>query len=384
MNSANSEPRHVAGEPSLQTSRRANKRRRHDPNGGGDERDGPKWSQGKVAILSFECPFCKLDPYRYAECKGYQLTRLSDVMQHISRQHRILEVTLGSGETVRERDIVLYCTRCRDLFYGMGASRNRDIHMNQEIECQPANIEQTGVMLDGEFEALKSRLRSYPRRDETFRWNIIWKWCFPRKPYPPSPYVEIIVPRAQVQGIIQDELESIPTLSQEEVQLRARQLANRIYSTASKPRGGPSVPLQTQSNIMQTTPIPDYHIPTSVSSNPTFTPQPLQQQTQGVRYSSGLPHLGVYGTPTGGQRQNSFQWNNTLTNNSVPSRVPGFMAHPSPGNNFIHPGHFTAPSSGYPLFSDIQYSTDLVELENQDDDYLNTGGNTTGRRGSEY
>ncbi|WZH40821.1 Ankyrin 3 [Fusarium acuminatum] len=357
MNSANSEPRHVAGEPSLQTSRRANKRRRHDPNGGGDERDGPKWSQGKVAILSFECPFCKLDPYRYAECKGYQLTRLSDVMQHISRQHRILEVTLGSGETVRERDIVLYCTRCRDLFYGMGASRNRDIHMNQEIECQPANIEQTGVMLDGEFEA---------------------------KPYPPSPYVEIIVPRAQVQGIIQDELESIPTLSQEEVQLRARQLANRIYSTASKPRGGPSVPLQTQSNIMQTTPIPDYHIPTSVSSNPTFTPQPLQQQTQGVRYSSGLPHLGVYGTPTGGQRQNSFQWNNTLTNNSVPSRVPGFMAHPSPGNNFIHPGHFTAPSSGYPLFSDIQYSTDLVELENQDDDYLNTGGNTTGRRGSEY
>jgi hypothetical protein len=266
----------------------------------------------------------------------------------------------------------------------MGASRNRDIHMNQEIECQPANIEQTGVMLDGEFEALKSRLRSYPRRDETFRWNIIWKWCFPRKPYPPSPYVEIIVPRAQVQGIIQDELESIPTLSQEEVQLRARQLANRIYSTASKPRGGPSVPLQTQSNIMQTTPIPDYHIPTSVSSNPTFTPQPLQQQTQGVRYSSGLPHLGVYGTPTGGQRQNSFQWNNTLTNNSVPSRVPGFMAHPSPGNNFIHPGHFTAPSSGYPLFSDIQYSTDLVELENQDDDYLNTGGNTTGRRGSEY
>lgn len=384
MNSANSEPRHGAGEPSLQTSRRANKRRRHDQNGGGDERDGPKWSQGNVAILSFECPFCKLDPYRYAECKGYQLTRLSDVMQHLSRQHRILEVTLGSCETVRERDIGLYCTRCRDLFYGMGASRNRDIHMNQEIECQPANIEQTGVMLDGEFEALKSRLRSYPRRVEKFRWDIIWKWCFPGKPCPPSPYVEIIVPRAEVQGIIQDELKSIPTLSQEEVQSRARQLANRIFSTASKPRSSPSVPLQAQSNIMQTTPVPDNHIPTSVSSNPAFTPQPLQQQTQGVRYSSGLPHLGVYGTPNGGQRQNSFHWNNTLINSSVPSRVPGFMAHTSSENNLIHTGHLTAPSSGYPLFPDYPYSTGFFESENQDDDYLNTGGNTTGRGGSEY
>ncbi|KAF5568758.1 ankyrin 3 [Fusarium napiforme] len=381
MNLGNSEPRQVAGESSLQTSRRANKRRRHDQNGGVDERDGQKWPIGKVEIRSFECPFCKLDPHRYAECRGYRLSRLSDVMQHISRQHRILEVTLGSNETIQEEDIILYCTRCRYLFHGMGASNRRDIHMNLEMECRPANIEQTGVMLYGEFEALKTKLRSYPRHDETFRWNIIWNWCFPGKPCPPSPYVEIIVPRAEVQEIIQDELESVPGLSQQEAQLRARQLANRIHSTASKPRSSTSIPPQAHSNIMQTTPVPDYQITSSASSNPTLTSRPLQQRTQGVRYNSSLPYLGVHGTPTRGQRHNSIDWNNTLINNSAPSRVSDLGTHTTSGNDFVHSGDFTDNGSGYPPFPYLQYPTDFFESGNQDDDYLNTHGNTTSRRG---
>ncbi|KAF4429955.1 hypothetical protein FACUT_8995 [Fusarium acutatum] len=384
MNPGNSEPRQVASESSLQSSRRANKRRRHDQNGGGDERDGQKWPQGRVAIVSFECPFCKLDPHRYAECKGYQLTRLSDVMQHLSRQHRILEVTLGSDETVREHDIVLYCARCRYLFHGLSASHKRDIHMNQEIECQLANIEQTGVMLEGEFEGLKSQLRSYPRHDETFRWNIIWKWCFPGKPCPPSPYVEISVPRLEVESILQNGLGSIPGLEQEEVQSMARLFADRIFNNLPEPRSSPYVPPQGQSDSVQTAPGSNYHAPTYLPSNPAFASQHLQQQTQGVRYSSGLPYLGVHGTPTGGQRANSFHWNNTLINNSTPSRVPGSGSRTTSGNNFVHSGDFTAPASGYPPFPYIQYSTDIFESESQDDEYLNTRGNTSGRRGSEY
>ncbi|KAF5542352.1 hypothetical protein FPHYL_11536 [Fusarium phyllophilum] len=380
MNPGNSEPRPVAGESSLQSSRRANKRRRHDQNGGGDERDGQKWPLGKLEIRSFECPFCKLDPHRYAECKGYQLTRLSDVMQHISRQHRILEITLGSDGTVREHDIVLYCTRCRYLFHGMGASHKRDIHMNREIECQTANIEQSGVMLDGEFEGLKSKLRSYPRHDETFRWNIIWNWCFPGKPCPPSPYVEIIVPRAEVQEIIQDELESIPGLEQEEVQSVARRLAHRVFNTLPEPRSSPSVPPQAQSNSVQTAPVSNYHVPTYLPSNPTLTSQPLQTQTQG--YNSRLAQLGIYGIPTGGQRDNSFNWNNTLTNYSAPSPARGSGAYANSGNNFVPPEYFTAHDSVYthaPYVGDLNGS---FESASHNDDYSSTYGNHMGHRSS--
>ncbi|KAF4497407.1 hypothetical protein FAGAP_6429 [Fusarium agapanthi] len=362
MNQGNSGPRQVAGESSLQSRHRANKRRRHDQNGGGDERDGQKWPLGKVELRSFECPFCKLDPHRYAECKGYQLTRLSDVMQHISRQHRILEITLGSDETVREQDVILYCTKCRHLFYGMRASHKRDIHMNREIGCQPANIEQTGVMLDGEYEGLRSKLRSYPRYDETFRWNIIWKWCFPEKPCPPSPYVEISVSRAEVQSIIQDELESIPDLSQEQVQSVVRRSAYRIFNTSLESRSGLSVPPQAQSNIMQTASVPNYGAPIYMPPNQAFTSQSWQSHMQAFAYGSGLPNAGVYAT------------SNTFTNNSAPSPAPGSRAHATSGNNFVHAG------SGYPTVPYIQYPTDSFESQNQDHEY----GNTTGRRGSDY
>ncbi|KAF5577585.1 hypothetical protein FPCIR_12029 [Fusarium pseudocircinatum] len=375
MNPGSSEPRPVAGESPLQSSRRANKRRRHDQNGGGDERDGPKWPQGKLAIVSFECPFCKLDPHRYAECKGYQLTRLSDVMQHLSRQHRILEVTLGSGEIVGEHDIVLYCTRCRYLFHGMGASRKRDIHMNRQIQCQPANIEQTGVMLDGEFEGLRSKLRSYPRHSETFRWNIIWTWCFPGKSCPPSPYVEIIVPRAEVQSIIQDELGSIPGLSQERAQLIARRSADRIYNTSSptlEAQSNRSIPSQARINTVQAVPDTTYDTSTNISPNQALTSQPFHPQINGIGYSSGLPNAGVYATP------------NTFTNNSAPSPAPDFGAHADSGNNFLHPGYFTGDDSGYPPVSYVGYPTGAFESANQEDDYLNIHGNATGRHRSHY
>ncbi|KAF5965942.1 hypothetical protein FBULB1_11975 [Fusarium bulbicola] len=382
MNPGNNEPRPVAGESSLQTSRRANKRRRHDQNGGGDERDGQKWPQGKMEIRSFECPFCKLDPHRYAVCKGYQLTRLSDVMQHISRQHRILEVTLGSDEAVREQDIVLYCTRCRYLFHGMGASHKRDIHMNQDIECQPANIEHTGVMLDGEFEGLRSKLRSYPRHEESFRWNIIWKWCFPGRPCPASPYVEISAPRLEVESILQNGLASIPGLEQEQVHSMARGFADRIFNTLREPGNSPSVPPKAQSDSVQAAPASNYHAPICSPSNSILTSQPLQIQTQG--YNSHPPHIGIYGMPTGGQRDNSFDWNNTLTNYSAPSPVRDSGAHMNSVNSFVHPGYFTGQDSGYPPVSYVDYPTDSFESANQDDEYLNRRANTTGRRDLEY
>ncbi|KAF5621670.1 hypothetical protein F25303_12233 [Fusarium sp. NRRL 25303] len=371
MNPGNSEPRPVAGESSLQSSRRANKRRRHDQNGRGDERDGPKWPQGPVTIRSFECPFCKLDPHRYAECRGYRLSRLSDVMQHISRQHRIFEVTLESGETDREQDIVFYCTRCRDLFYGIDADRKRDIHMNREIECQPANIEQSGVMLDGEFERLRIELRSHSRRNETFRWNIIWKWCFPEKPCPPSPYVEIILPRAEVELIIQNNLESARGRLQEDVRSIVEQCVDKIYNTSPAHRSSPSVLPQTPSNIMQTVSVPNYSAAIPMPSQQAFTSQPFESYMPGFGYSSGLTNAGVHATP------------NTFTNNSAPSPVPGFRAPANSGTNFVYSGYSTAPGYGYthaPYIGDLNGS---FESASQNDGYSNTYGNDMGPRRSQ-
>ncbi|EWG50721.1 hypothetical protein FVEG_16682 [Fusarium verticillioides 7600] len=380
MNLGNSEPRQVAGESSLQSGRRANKRRRNGHNDGVD--DGPKYPPGRVAVPSFECPFCKDDPHRYAECRGYRLTRLSDVMQHISRQHRIGEVRLGF-ETLEEEDVVLYCARCRFLFRGRGASHRLDIHMNPEVECQPepANIEQSGVMLPKEYEGLRDELRSYPRHDETFRWNIIWNWCFPGKPCPSSPYIEIILPRAEVQSIIQDELASMTGLSQEEAQSIARRSADRIYNTLSEPRSSPSVPPQAQSDSVQIAPVSNYHVPTYLASNPTLTSQPLQSQTQG--YNSRPAQLGVYGMPTGGQRSNSFNWNNTLTNYSAPSPVRGSGVYASSGNNYAPTEYFTAHDSVYTHVPYVGGLNGSFQSPSQNDDYANTYGNDMGPRSSQ-
>jgi hypothetical protein len=321
-----------------------------------------------VATWLFECPFYKQDPRRYLKCRGCWLSRLSDVMQHISRQHRVLEVTLGSGESVRVHDIVLYCTRCRHHYHGMGASRKRDIHMNQGIECEPANIEQSGVMLDGEFEALRIELRSYSRRDETFRWNIIWKRCFPEKPCPPSPYVDVILPRADLTSELLDFLES-PRDPSQDVHLVVGHLVDRIYNTLPDRRKSSSVLPQTQSNIIQTASVSNYGAPISMSAHQASNPQPLQPRTQGFGYRSGLPNAGVHTTP------------NTFINNSAPSPVPGFGPHELSANNFIPLGYYTVPSSGYPPVPYIEYPTGPFEAENEDDEYLDTPGNTTGRRG---
>ncbi|KAH7182083.1 hypothetical protein DER46DRAFT_641994 [Fusarium sp. MPI-SDFR-AT-0072] len=351
MNLGNSEPRQVASESSvqrlpldqpLQPGRGANKRRRRDQNGGGDERDGPRYPRRKVAILSFECPFCKLDPHRYEECRGYRLTRLSDVMQHIKRQHLILEVRLGL-ETLKEEDIILYCTRCRYLFHGLGAALRLGIHLNEKIPCQIANIEQSGVMVLLEFEGLRRKLRSYARHSERFRWNIIWDWCFPGKPCPPSPYVDIILPRPQVHLIIQEELQSVQGLPQREIQSIVRRSADRIYNTSSAPsetRSSPSVPPQARPDTVQRAPEPTYSSPTYIHPNQAFPPQPLQPQSEGFGYNSELPNAGVSGTPNASQRENSLFWNYTFTTNSAPSQSPDFRTFE---NNTVDSEVYTAP-----------------------------------------
>ncbi|CZR35752.1 uncharacterized protein FPRO_00125 [Fusarium proliferatum ET1] len=384
MNPGNSEPRQVASESPLQSSRRANKRRRHDQNGGGGEQDGQKYPPTREAIVSFECPFCKHDPHRYAECRGYQLSRLSDVLQHISRQHRLVEVNIKPNGTVREDDIVLYCPFCRHLFRGMGAAHRLRVHSTAGNQCQITNIEESGVMLDGEVEALKSELGSCKGKSERERWFIIWKRLFPGQQPPLSPYVEICVSRLQMESILHDELESIQGFPPEGSQSIVRRWVDRIYKPSPQPHIGPFVPPQAQSSKLPTTPVPTYSSTPHMHSDTELASHTLQPQTQGFDYSSDPTYLGVQGTPTGVQRENSFNWNNTLTNYSAPSPIPGSGAHPNSGSNFASSEYFTVPGSGYPPVPYVGYPTGSFESVNQDNGYLNTRRNTTGHRGSHY
>ncbi|KAM0354341.1 hypothetical protein ACHAPU_001385 [Fusarium lateritium] len=159
--------------------------------------------------MLFECPFYKHDPVRYEKCRGIRLSRVSDVPGHIMRQHLLVEVRLQPGPEADEadennvenvsycnkaKDIVFYCPRCRMEFFGPGADARRDSHLEHGL-CRTANIAQTGVLLPGEYKALKPLLGS----DDCAKWNRIWAQLFPLSVeiLPTSPYVETLVPRPQ-------------------------------------------------------------------------------------------------------------------------------------------------------------------------------------------
>ncbi|KAF5649984.1 hypothetical protein F52700_423 [Fusarium sp. NRRL 52700] len=378
MNPGTSEPRQVPGDSSPRGGRRLNKRRRYDQNGEGDA----NYPQEKAAIEPFECPFCKDDPHHYQECRGLRLTRLYDVIQHIKRQHLLDEVTLESQADLPE-NIILYCPRCRCLFRGIGASSQLRVHLNQDVDCQPVSIGESGFMISKEFNELKKELSK--ERSDHEKWFIIWNKCYPGKRRPKSPRVEISVPRLEVESILQDVLQSVPGIRQEEVPSIIERCADRFYKTERGHRDSSSVPLQAHQNIAQTTYTPNYDNPACMPPTPAFPSQPSQPQTQGFDYSSDLPHTGVDATPIASQIDISIPWNHdTFTNYSAPSPVPGFRAHAISENSNVDPGYHTAPGSIHPSDPYVGYPTGSLGSTTQDDDYFNVYGNPVNRRGSQY
>ncbi|KAF4947581.1 hypothetical protein FGADI_10312 [Fusarium gaditjirri] len=373
MNPGNTEPR---PDQSPQPGHGANKRRR-----GKERRDGPRYPQKKVAVPAFECPFCKLDPLRYVECRRCRLTRLWDVIQHIQRQHLILQVTLGpdKNQTLREEEITFYCANCRCLFYGKDAEDKLELHMNQEIPCQKANIEQSGVILLREFAALKSVVQLCPRECEIERYFIIWDYCFPERPHPPSPYIEIIRPLPQVLSIRQEEPQSVQVLPQGETNSVVRRPVDVIHRTSSAPtqtRSRPPVPRQVRPNIVQRVPRPNQDSTTYMPSNPAFPSQALQPQMQIFGRNPDLLAAGYLATPSVSQRHNSSLLNDTLPTNSAPSPTSGFVPYTTYENNTVDYGYSAAPSAEYP--------TSSFQWEDQGQDYSNAYGNDAGPSSSKY
>ncbi|EXA33080.1 hypothetical protein FOVG_15685 [Fusarium oxysporum f. sp. pisi HDV247] len=193
--------------------------------------DGPRYPQLDSPLpRAFECPFHKFDPARYPNCKKLHIRRIADVTQHIERHHLLKVISINTMEKAEPKDFTWYCARCRNQFWGLDAEEKLEDHMLACSIARVATIAKTGVFLPGEFERLKSEVRS--TSGEVEKWNVIWRNCFPETEIPASPYVEIAVPRQQAERILQHLQESSlnPLLSAEDRQSEVNKALDAIYS----------------------------------------------------------------------------------------------------------------------------------------------------------
>ncbi|KAM0229432.1 hypothetical protein ACHAPO_009975 [Fusarium lateritium] len=211
--------------------------------------DGPRYPppenpRGQM----WECPFNKRDPDRYPDCKSIRMHRsVSDVTTHIERQHLVKEVTIEPG--TQPNKVALYCPRCRDQFYGLGADGRLRDHL---ATCRIlATIEQTGVFLPSELKELRLELRS--GSNDVQKWYMIWKKCFPDTDLPASPYRDDFVSRSQAEHIFRSAFNSCFSsvfLTGDDIGSIISQALNGIYpgssSTTAEPQDSISIPPQVQ------------------------------------------------------------------------------------------------------------------------------------------
>lgn len=375
MNAGNSEPHQGAGESSPQSDRRPRKRRCNGQIEGAA--DGPKYPASRLAKSTFECPFSKLSPHRFPECRGHRLSRATDVMQHIKRQHDVL------APPVRAEGAIAYCARCRDRFCGMGAASRLRAHSALGNQCQVAGIEETGVTIPRELQDLQSAFDQCTRdkKGDIEKWYAIWDTLFRGKDRPLSPHVDITVPRREVQSIFQNAVVSVNKgLPQEILQSIVTLSLDKIYKAPLEHRSRPSMPPQALPNSVQIAPIPSRatHLP-SVS---TIGSPVLQAQVPGFDYSLGLLNPGVDDART--NASHAIHLDHTFTNISAPSPVSGSEAHANSGNDFPFPEYWTAPGSENPQAAYVGDLDDSFVSASQDDGFSNTYGNEMGRHSSQY
>lgn len=115
------------------------------------------------------CPFSKLDGNRYYGCLKFELRRVKDVKQHISRKHSTPE---------------FYCSRCWDTFPDRV---RRDKHVKVALcETQPEPL------FEGISDEQREQLKRTGKRGASTvqQWYGIWDILFPGKDRPRSIYLE--------------------------------------------------------------------------------------------------------------------------------------------------------------------------------------------------
>ncbi|KAL2672192.1 hypothetical protein Neosp_012893 [[Neocosmospora] mangrovei] len=164
--------------------KKGKQRQRGDDNGdnpddegddGSRKPDGLRFPKFDPMAKLFDCPFHKHDPARYQGCKGY--LRFCDLKQHIERQHVL-------------REDRYHCSRCRIEFVPVDDPEARyKRHMRAHGPCLEATIEETGVILPGEYKTWKESFLSSNSNDQPVtKWQKIWIDIF--HCVPPCPYVE--------------------------------------------------------------------------------------------------------------------------------------------------------------------------------------------------
>lgn len=164
-----SRPRLEAGSDSEANAERPGKRPRgadsfslDDPSESGLCHHRPR----TVKVLA--CPFYRDDSQKYGVCQGYDLRRVKDVKQHITRKHQ------KPG---------FYCPRCYEVF----PTRDfRDVH----LRGLPCSV-RADPRFDGINDEQKQSLAQCRSRGKTVeeQWYDMWDIIFPGKHRPRSAYL---------------------------------------------------------------------------------------------------------------------------------------------------------------------------------------------------
>jgi hypothetical protein len=167
--------------------------------------DRRKKSSEQDSKPPFACPFYKLDIQQHQKCLRYQLRRIKDVKQHITRQHSQPE---------------FYCARCYDVF---GDATQRDAHARRAT-CE---VHASAPDFDGVSAEQRRQLSlQYVNRGKpaAAQWHSIWDILFPGRPHPGSAYVG-------------DYVEEVTQLLQTVWRSKAPEIISRV-SPAAGTRGG--------------------------------------------------------------------------------------------------------------------------------------------------
>ncbi|KAH8883796.1 hypothetical protein GQ53DRAFT_830256 [Thozetella sp. PMI_491] len=154
-------------------------------------------ANGEARQKSFACPYLKGDPIKYGHrCAKYQLSRIRDVKQHLTRRH------------TPER----YCQRCLETDFPDDDSLKSHVDSGACLRRSPS-------LLDGISYQKHRRLskKSTSSIGEEEQWYTIWDILYPGHSKPESPYMDMAL-SAEIRLFREYSLNSGPTLLREKIE----------------------------------------------------------------------------------------------------------------------------------------------------------------------
>jgi len=125
--------------------------------------------RGKTPLPVLACPFYKLDPTQFRDCRHFVLRRAKDIKQHISRKHRSPEFC---------------CDRCFTIF---STSEARAKHLRGQSLCGVKDRAPLRWISDVQIQKLGKNINRGKSIVE--QWYDIWDIVFPCEPRPKSIYL---------------------------------------------------------------------------------------------------------------------------------------------------------------------------------------------------